>query len=143
MKSQAVLSVRSRESVRLAYREDVVVTAPRCGDHQEADQERRIVTAAVPYRGPELGHRVAGGTGRSMASSVIAMATTASGKNELDAHSALPGSFLLEHARHYGQVLMTESGVNRLLPFVSQAGKDGKPVAGGCLQREVHVLERE
>ena len=33
--------------------------------------------------------------------------------------------------------------VNGLLPFVSQAGKDGEPVAAGRLEGKVHVLERE
>jgi len=37
---------------------------------------------------------------------------------------------------------MTEPGVNSLLPFVSQAGKDGKAVARG-LQRQMHVLQRQ
>ena len=50
---------------------------------------------------------------------------------------------LLEHARHDGQVLLTESGVDDLLPFVSKAAEDGKPVLAGRLQCEAHVLERE
>src|SRR5208282_1101796 len=52
-------------------------------------------------------------------------------------------SLLFEHAGHDGQVLLAQTLVNGLLPFLSQAGKDGEPVAAGRLEGEVHVLERE
>jgi len=38
--------------------EDVVMIPPRRGDHEEADQEGRVVTALVPDRSPEFGNRV-------------------------------------------------------------------------------------
>jgi len=38
--------------------ENAVVVAPRRSDHEEANQEGRVVTALVPDRGPEFGNRV-------------------------------------------------------------------------------------
>src|ERR1700746_1405992 len=52
-------------------------------------------------------------------------------------------SLLLEHAGYDGQVLFAEPLINGLLPFLSQAGKDGEPVVADRLEGEVHVLERE
>lgn len=50
----------------------------------------------------------------------------------------LPGSgrssLLLEHAGHDGQVLLAETLINGLLPFVSQAGEGGEPVIVGRLE---------
>ena len=43
-------------------------------------------------------------------------------------------SLLFEHAGHDGQVLLAQTLLNGLLPFVSQAGKDGEPVAAGRLR---------
>lgn len=52
-------------------------------------------------------------------------------------------SLLLERLSHDGQVLATKSVVNDLLPLVSEAGKNRKPVLASRSQRKVHVLERQ
>src|SRR5579875_2021046 len=41
--------------------EGIVVSAPRGGDHREADQEGRVVTVLLPGRGPQRRRGVAGG----------------------------------------------------------------------------------
>jgi len=56
------------------------MVAPRRGDDAEADQEGYVVTVVVPQRRPERRDGIALRTGSSMASNVIAMATTASEK---------------------------------------------------------------
>ena len=49
----------------------------------------------------------------------------------------------LEGLRHDRQVLVAESLVDDLLPFVGQASERGEVIFVGRLEREAHVLERE
>src|SRR5690242_19575291 len=63
---------------------------------------------------------------------------------------ALPPRFLLwrsslhfERASHDSEVLVAEPFLDDPLPFVGQAAERGVPLVAGCLEGEVHVLERE